>query len=114
MQLEAGTRVKVYWDPHKKKLKVQEPNGKTLCHVNTLVLRDCELVTQPTGRACALREDKKSVHSFIRGYVSENQDFLRDVVKITSQRSFMHGRKKVSRAEAAVFSGKHLYAKGLS
>lgn len=32
-------------------------------------MRDCDFIVQPAGRAKVIREKKKNVHAFVRGYL---------------------------------------------
>ena len=69
MEIDRTKTVEVYKNLHKQMWSVRQ-GGKVLEHCETIMLRDCRFVVQPAGRAKVLRERKKNVHAFIRGYVS--------------------------------------------
>ena len=67
-----GLKVDVYWNLHKKCYSVRH-KGKVIAHLNNVLLRDVEWIVQPAGRERVLREKRKNVHAFARGYYV--QDF---------------------------------------
>ena len=72
--VDPSRKIEVYRNLHKKCWSVRQDGlGKFHCHrVN---LRDCQMVVQPAGRAKVLREQKKNVHAFVRGYLcTEERD----------------------------------------
>lgn len=42
--------------------------GKVTQHTNTIVLANAHFVVQPAGRERVLKEKRKNVHAFVRGY----------------------------------------------
>ena len=66
-------RVEVYWNLHKLCWSVRAlegPNkGRVIKHTQALGLRDCRFAVQPAGRERVLREQRKNVHAFVRGFM---------------------------------------------
>ena len=60
--------VEVYRNLHKDCWSVRQ-DGKVLFHTEYICLRDAEFVVQPAGREKVLREQKKNVHAFVKGYL---------------------------------------------
>ena len=67
--IDTSKPVQVYRNLHRKCWSVRQ-NGIVKAHCNTIQLIDCKLVVQPAGRAKVLREKKKNVHAYVKGYVS--------------------------------------------
>jgi len=64
------TKVRVYFNLHKKLLSVQtKVNGrwKVIKHVDGIALRDVCFKVSEVGRQRVLREKRKNVHAFIEG-----------------------------------------------
>ena len=68
MSLGYNTWVEVYYNLHKKTFSVRHA-GRVWFHTNLLTLHNCKFAVQPAGRAKVLKEKKKNVHAFIRGFV---------------------------------------------
>ena len=68
-----NTWVEVYYNLHKKTFSVRHA-GRVWFHTNTLTLRNCKFAVQPAGRAKVLKEKKKNVHAFIRGFFVKGDD----------------------------------------
>tara|TARA_Y100000114_G_scaffold103812_1_gene96997 strand:+ start:1184 stop:1615 length:432 start_codon:yes stop_codon:yes gene_type:complete len=68
------TRVEVYWNLHKRCWSVRSiATGRIIAHRESLHLMHVKWVVQPGGRARVLREGKKNVHAFARGYLVPEQ-----------------------------------------
>ena len=67
------TWVEAYYNLHKKCFSVRHA-GRVWFHTNTLTLRNCKFAVQPAGRAKVLKEKKKNVHAFIRGFFVKGND----------------------------------------
>tara|TARA_Y100000592_G_scaffold21312_1_gene32860 strand:+ start:9129 stop:9590 length:462 start_codon:yes stop_codon:yes gene_type:complete len=72
MSLGYNTWVEVYYNLHKKTFSVRHA-GRVWFHTNLLTLHNCKFAVQPAGRARVLKEKKKNVHAFIRGFVLGNK-----------------------------------------
>ena len=68
-----NTWVEVYYNLHKKIFSVRHA-GRVWFHTNVLTLRNCKFAVQPAGRAKVLKEKKKNVHAFIRGFFVRGDD----------------------------------------
>ena len=68
-----NTWVEVYYNLHKKTFSVRHA-GRVWFHTNVLTLRNCKFAVQPAGRAKVLKEKKKNVHAFIRGFFVRGDD----------------------------------------
>jgi len=60
--------VEVYRNLHKKCWSVRQ-GGKVKVHTSYICLQDVKFVVQPAGREKVLREQKKNVHAFVKGYL---------------------------------------------
>lgn len=72
--LDAAKRVSVHRNLHlakDRKFSVVQ-SGLVIGHTNQLMLGDCVFVVQEAGRQRVLREKRKNVHAFIRGFVADN------------------------------------------
>ena len=67
------TWVEVYYNLHNKTFSVRHA-GRVWFHTNVLTLRNCKFAVQPAGRAKVLKEKKKNVHAFIRGFFVRGDD----------------------------------------
>ena len=61
------TWVEVYYNLHNKTFSVRHA-GRVWFHTNVLTLHNCKFAVQPAGRAKVLKEKRKNVHAFIRGF----------------------------------------------
>ena len=68
-----NTWVEAYYNLHKKTFSVRHA-GRVWFHTNVLTLRNCKFAVQPAGRAKVLKEKKKNVHAFIRGFLVRGDD----------------------------------------
>lgn len=60
--------VEVYRNLHKKCWSVRQ-GGKVRVHASYILLQDVDFVVQPAGREKVLREQRKNVHAFVKGYL---------------------------------------------
>lgn len=63
-------RVKVYRNLTNKCWSVLGPDGLLLLHAQSLVLKDCQFEVRESGRQRVLREKRKNVHAFVKGYLA--------------------------------------------
>jgi hypothetical protein len=61
-------KVDVYWNIHKQCYSLRH-RGKVVAHTQFTELRDVEFIVNPRGRDRTIREGKKYVHAFVRGWV---------------------------------------------
>ena len=66
--IDTKKRAYVYFNLHKKVWSVRQ-GGLVKFHCSRVNLKDCQMVVQPAGRAKVIREKKKNVHAFVRGYL---------------------------------------------
>lgn len=71
-------RVMVYRNLHKKAWSVKQ--GTVIFHCNTIVLRDVEFSVCEGGRQRVLREKKKYVHAFVKGFICEEELLIGDLI----------------------------------
>jgi hypothetical protein len=68
-------RVEVYRNLHKNCYSVRalsgENKGRVVNHVQAIILKDATFVVQPAGRDRVLREQRKNVHAFVRGTITD-------------------------------------------
>ena len=64
-------KIEVYRNLHKNCWSVRQ-RGIVRFHCNKINLRDCVFVVQPAGHAKVVREKKKNVHAFVRGYLHDD------------------------------------------
>ena len=67
--LDITKPVKVYYNLHKKCLSVQQ-GGIVKFHTEYIVLRDVEFKVSEAGRKRVLKEKRKNVHAFCKGFIS--------------------------------------------
>jgi len=70
--LTPGLRVEVYWNLHKLLWSVRH-KGRVLTHVDNVELCDVTWVVQPSGRRRVIKEGRKNVHAFARGYIADTR-----------------------------------------
>lgn len=61
-------KVEVYFNLHTHKWSVRQ-DGRVLLHCDAISIENAQLVVGKAGRQRVLREQKKNVHAFVRGYV---------------------------------------------
>ena len=64
---EDGMYVEVYWNLHKNIYSVRR-KGLVVHHGAQFQLLNAKFAVQPAGREKVLREQKKNVHAFVRGF----------------------------------------------
>ena len=68
-------RVEVYRNLHKNCYSVRaltgDNKGLVIDHVRSITLKDATFIVQPAGRNKVLREKRKNVHAFVRGYTTD-------------------------------------------
>ena len=62
-------KIEVYRNLHKDCWSVRQ-GGLVKFHCHEVNMRDCDFIVQPAGHARVLKEKKKNVHAFVRGYVT--------------------------------------------
>lgn len=71
-------RVEVYWNLHKNCYSVRAlsgpDKGRVIAHVPSISLTGAEFAVQPAGRRKVLRENRKNVHAFVRGWTQFRPD----------------------------------------
>ena len=68
--LKVGDRIEVYRNLHKNCFSIRR-NGRVVAHKyydQPFFVRDATFVVRPAGRAKVLKEQRKNVHAFVRGY----------------------------------------------
>lgn len=91
-------------------------NGLVIGHSDKLFLKDCEFIVSEAGRQRVLKEKKKNIHAFIRGYWTEHQKivvwnspkFLEISYNPYENNTFVYtnGGKKIYKADfAVIFKG---------
>ena len=79
--IDVSKPVEVYRNLHKKCWSIRQ-GGKVKVHTSYLCLKDAKFVVQPAGREKVLREQKKNVHAFVKGYLisaSESNRLTEDI-----------------------------------
>lgn len=66
--IDPDRKIEVYRNLHKKCWSVRQ-DGLVKFHSQQVCLQNCKFAVQPAGRAKVLREKRKNVHAFIRGYL---------------------------------------------
>lgn len=70
--------VTVYRNLHKNCISVKQ-GGVVVCHAQNVVLKDATFIVSEKGRERVLREKQKNVHAFIRGYVKDASETLKQL-----------------------------------
>ena len=60
-------KIEVYWNLHKKLYSIRE-SGIVVDHMPALAITNATFAVQPAGRAKVVKEQRKNVHAFVRGY----------------------------------------------
>jgi len=68
--------VEVYRNLHKKCWSVRQ-GGKVKVHTSYICLQDVKFVVQPAGREKVLKEKRKNVHAFVKGYLISHKTMNR-------------------------------------
>jgi len=72
-------KVEVYFNLHKRVFSVRScKTGRVIHHTKDIQIYDPQFVVREGGRQRVLRERKKNVHAFVRGYVT-HEDFIFDL-----------------------------------
>lgn len=73
--IPVGTPVDVYWNLHKHVFSVRsragETRGRVIGHADSFTLSNVQFVVNQAGRQKVLKEKRKNVHAFVRGYWAE-------------------------------------------
>ena len=72
--IDPDRKVEVYRNLHKDCWSVRQ-KGIVRFHCRRINLKDCAFVVQPAGHAKVIREKKKNVHAFVRGYISNDEAY---------------------------------------
>ena len=76
-------KVEVYFNLHKHLFSVRQcPTGKVILHTTGVHLDKPQFVVREAGRQRVLRERKKNVHAFVRGYASYFDDWNPDILDV--------------------------------
>jgi hypothetical protein len=95
-------RVEVYWNFNKKCYSVR-CGGKVLFHTDRLFLRDVKFAVQEGGRQRVLREKRKNVHAFVRGFIEEDRKI---VGKSISYNPYKYSSFIFRKDQKSIFSAK--------
>lgn len=69
-------KVEVYFNLHKRVFSVRScKTGRVVHHTKNVHIRDPQFVVREGGRQRVLRERKKNVHAFVRGYATYFVDY---------------------------------------
>jgi hypothetical protein len=49
-------------------------NGKVVAHTDKIVLKDCELIVNKSGKKRCIETKSRNVHAFIRGFIGQTDD----------------------------------------
>ena len=69
--VDPDCKIEVYRNLHKNCWSVRQ-KGIVRFHCHRINLKDCMFVVQPAGHAKVIREKKKNVHAFVRGYLYDS------------------------------------------
>ena len=65
-------KVEVYRNLHTGLWSVRQ-GGVVKLHTDYIILRNVQFAVQPAGRARVIKEERKNVHAFVRGYLTTRQ-----------------------------------------
>ena len=69
--IDPNRKIEAYKNLHKDCWSVRQ-DGLVKFHCHTISMKNCLFVVRPAGRAKVLREKKKNVHAFVRGYLLDD------------------------------------------
>lgn len=49
-------------------------NGKVVAHTSKIILKDCELIVNKSGKQRSIQTQERNVHAFIKGVIGEYDD----------------------------------------
>ncbi len=67
-KLNAGKMVKVYRNLHNGKMSIQQ-GGLVVGHCDEIMINRAEFIVSEAGRQRVIKEKRKNVHAFVRGYL---------------------------------------------
>ncbi len=87
--IDTKKRAYVYFNLHKKVWSVRQ-GGKVIEHSKVVMLKDCRYLVGQAGRQKVLREKKKNVHAFVRGYITQGVSIMPAKQKLVTYNPYQH------------------------
>ena len=84
-----GKYCEVYFNLHKRLFSVRH-KGIVVAHARNVKVIKPKFVVQPAGRAKVLREKKKNVHAFVRGYITQGVSIMPAKQKLVTYNPYKH------------------------
>ena len=113
------TKVRVYFNFHKKMISVQSKvNGqwKVVKHVEDILLKNVKFKVSEAGRQRVIKNKRKNVHAFIIGEITNGfqsldlDPFLCVRYNPYEMDKFQCQGKGISSAKTVIINGRHVYA----
>ena len=109
MKPEDGTYVEVYWNLHKHTYSVRNKRtGRVVFHGSSFQLEDAKFAVQQGGRERVLREGRKNVHAFVRGYFYDRGHYT-ECSELVTYNPYKYENFVVKDNETAIYESKRVY-----
>ena len=104
-------KVEVYRNLHKHCWSIRDTKtGRVVSHADSVYLKGTNLVVRPGGRAKVLRDKRKNVHAFIKGYIDNNIKPLSatELTQITYN-PYKYESFVITNSEAPIYNSNNIY-----
>jgi len=71
MKIDPNKKIEVYFNLHKKTWSVRQ-SGRVVGHTDYIQVKNPQYVVRQGGNERVRREQKKNVHAFVRGYITDS------------------------------------------
>ena len=71
MKIDPNKKIEVYFNLHKKTWSVRQ-SGRVVGHTDYIQVKNPQFVVSQKGNERVRREQKKNVHAFVRGYITDS------------------------------------------
>ncbi len=72
MSLDLTHKVEIYWNVRKGCWSIRQ-SGKVVRHTGSLLLSEVDLIVREKGRQRTLKQQRKNVHAWAKGYLISNR-----------------------------------------
>jgi len=83
MKIDPNKKIEVYFNLHKKTWSVRQ-SGRVVGHTDYIQVKNPQYVVSQKGNERVRREQKKNVHAFVRGYITDSLPLFAKQQKVVS------------------------------
>ena len=87
--IDRNKKVEVYFNLHKKCWSIRQ-SGASVIHADFVEIKEPQFVVQQGGNARVRREKRKTVHAFVRGYLTERVGIFPKNQKLVTYNPYKH------------------------